>query len=430
MKTKNFDDAVRNKLENIIPQYEEKDIDNVHDYVNRNRSKFSKRGFAYLTAASFAMIIIAGLVAWNIKQMKNQKQMVQTIADLKKNLAEAQTKPAIVKSDTVFVKEYIHDAPVNDYSLAKQPVNPNIINGIAEIDDASVNKVDNGIINHQERNASKQNSNTNQVVDNPINVQKKVDNSNQTAIVKSNETTQEDSSIQKDSIIVISNALVANNAANTYDITKETVKEHHQLFSFLKNWHYMVGVEGLTGNRQIGYGAKGEILFNNKWGLNIGARFLTVNNQNYNDNDDFRNRVGQDFQAAYNPYITDTSSISNIRIRINILQIPVLITYRIPLIYNFECLFGIGADIDVLASQDIDYKHHKDVNTDELKSVQIKYHSLALNNAVFMAGIEKRWKHICFQMQSFISPQVKSVAYKKENLYYGLDLTAAYAFGK
>src|ERR1035438_1314462 len=111
MKTENFDESVRQKIESIDPHYDEKDIDNAHDYIIKNRSRFSKRGLVYLASASFAVILIAGLFTWNIKQMNNQKQMVQTIDNLKKNFAEAQMKPAVFKRDTVIVKEYIHDVP-------------------------------------------------------------------------------------------------------------------------------------------------------------------------------------------------------------------------------------------------------------------------------------------------------------------------------
>jgi hypothetical protein len=454
MKTENFDESVRQKIESIDPHYDEKDIDNAHDYIIKNRSRFSKRGLVYLASASFAVILIAGLFTWNIKQMNNQKQMVQTIDNLKKNFAEAQMKPAVFKRDTVIVKEYIHDVPAINYQLANQLANNSIARqNIAP--DNHVNILDNkdasGKTNHSENNVIGQNNNVtnqninvtdknnnvtnqtnnaNQVVDNSNTIQKKTDDNNSKTLVKSSDSIPQDKNIQKDSIALNANALSNNNnAGNIITTNKDSIKSHHNLFSFMKNWHVIAAIEGLSGNRQIGYGAKAEILFNDRWGMNIGGRFLTVNNQSYSDENDFYNRIGQDFQTTYKSYVTDATLISDIRIHIDIIQIPIALTYHFPLPLNFSGLVGIGTSFDLLATQDIDYRHHATINSDELKSVAINYHTLKFNNAELSAGIEKRWKRLCFQLQSFISPEIHPVSYKKENIYYGLNLTTGFVFG-
>ena len=114
MKTEEFDDALRQKIESINPLYEEGDIDKVHNYVTKNRSMYSNNRLRYLIGTSLAGLVIAGLLLWNISQWNEHKDLIQKVETLQKNLAQSESKPALIKTDTVIIKEYVHGAPLNN----------------------------------------------------------------------------------------------------------------------------------------------------------------------------------------------------------------------------------------------------------------------------------------------------------------------------
>jgi hypothetical protein len=86
MKTENFDDAIRRKVESINHIFKEEDIDRVHNYVSTNKMTISfwkTYGFGSVIATS--VLMISGLLFWNIKQMQEQKVLINKIETLEKN---------------------------------------------------------------------------------------------------------------------------------------------------------------------------------------------------------------------------------------------------------------------------------------------------------------------------------------------------------
>ncbi|MCX6352399.1 MAG: hypothetical protein NTX03_11135 [Bacteroidetes bacterium] len=91
MKTEDFDDAIRRKLEGINPQYSDADIEKVHSYVGSNLSAPKKFNYLRVGVASVAAISIAGLLLWNVSQMHEQTAMRKTIDSLKTQVALTKT---------------------------------------------------------------------------------------------------------------------------------------------------------------------------------------------------------------------------------------------------------------------------------------------------------------------------------------------------
>ena len=117
MKTEEFDDAIKRKLESINPAFTEKDIDRVHKYTVANRSPFypftwidpcllAPDGYGYVGDR-------IGNLEININVVHDQHPVpivqTQAVAPYKQNTNPTQI---IAKTDTVYLTKYKY---VNKY---------------------------------------------------------------------------------------------------------------------------------------------------------------------------------------------------------------------------------------------------------------------------------------------------------------------------
>ena len=225
------------------------------------------------------------------------------------------------------------------------------------------------------------------------------------------------------------NSAVADNTpAPDNKLYSKPTKEKHSSSNFsLKNLHYMAGIGAEGGNKQNGFGIYGQVALSDRWSFGAGIKSLMVNNEDYDDDDDFHNKKGVNFKKTFG--LTDTANIENIKTRDIILEIPLSVNYTLPLRNDFGLVFSAGTDIDLYAGQHVEYLHldansylvsdHKDVSA----------RALAFNNAVFAIGLQKRWGHFVAQAGPYVCPQFTPVVYKKEDVYAGGRLRLYYTFG-
>jgi hypothetical protein len=92
----------------------------------------------------------------------------------------------------------------------------------------------------------------------------------------------------------------------------------------------------------------------------------------------------------------------------------------LPIKNNFALLLGIGTDLDLHAKQFVNFDHHDNPTSVTTKNFETNIPVSVFNNLVISTGVQKRWGHYVLQVRPFISPQLKSVVYKKEDAYFGL----------
>src|SRR6185437_13189143 len=112
MKTEEFDDAVKRKLESINPAIDEMEIERVHAYTMSNRSPFSMLGTNRAFWALMATGMLAtGLLTWKLTSMNNSIQKTASIipAQTAPAQSEANKSPKIIiKTDTVYLTKYVN----------------------------------------------------------------------------------------------------------------------------------------------------------------------------------------------------------------------------------------------------------------------------------------------------------------------------------
>ncbi|HSZ25631.1 MAG TPA: hypothetical protein VK766_07945, partial [Cytophagaceae bacterium] len=214
------------------------------------------------------------------------------------------------------------------------------------------------------------------------------------------------------------------------DVVREdtTKRTRRQKTSFLKNIHYLAGIGVEKANSQFGIGVLGEVFLTKRISFNAGFKYLSISNH-YHDRDDFNQKTNTNFNSIYSDY-QDTLNLSNIQMQYNVLQIPVAVNYYLPLKNNFSLIFSGGTDLDVFSNLKIQcvVKGYYNQDIEERKSLTLKYHPVLFNNVMLSTGVQKQWNNIVIQASPFVSPQLKTVEYKRDNVYAGLRVRILYKF--
>jgi hypothetical protein len=183
-----------------------------------------------------------------------------------------------------------------------------------------------------------------------------------------------------------------------------------------------------TANHQRGIGIASQVFFTDRIGLNVGLKALGFANDRFRDPREFHEREGRDFKDVCGPKLQDTSAIENIDRQTILIQIPVSVTYVLPVKNGFGFSFAAGTDIDLLAKQRIGFDRHRTNEPQTGQNLTLNIPVSTFNNAMFSVGAQKLWGHFMLQANTFISPQLKKVDYKKEPVYAGLNFKALYSF--
>ena len=193
----------------------------------------------------------------------------------------------------------------------------------------------------------------------------------------------------------------------------------------------MAGLGVEVANKQAGISVLGQASITDRWSFGFGVKTLIVNNEMYNDEDDFHHRKGKDFRQVYGQGNGDTSSIQDIHTHNTLVQIPLAVSYTLPIKNNFGFVFSAGTDLDIYARQVIEYGHFNPGLPEPPKREwsEVRVPALAFNNAVISAGVQKRWGHFVAQLSPYVCPQLTQVVYKKEDFYAGLRFRLFYSFG-
>jgi hypothetical protein len=471
MKTENFDDSLRRKLESIDYPFKEQDVEYVHQYVqtNMHSPSFWKR-FRHTFILSLYGITLVGLLTWNYKQFQQQEVLLKNIETLQKTitLTKSNSTPAIL-SDGAIGSNYIASGSENaitdnykitlennqeytsdnylNHKISKRKYTQKNKNYTSEELDYLYKENQTHEISYS-KNLSKRktiNNNSSYVDDdvfhssqeksvtlsreddkNSLVFKKDLEITN--AAISNQLSTSARTNVLSEEKMIRPDSLVKNNESNKEIISSTNTgakKQHYKNHLSLKNLGYQAGLGIEKSNNQVGIALLGEIFVSKRFSVNTGVKFLNITNENYLDKDDFYNKRNEHFCSTYAPNESDTSLVSEIEMQYNLMQIPVALNYYQPLKKNYSLLFSAGTDLDLYTNLNIHYEHgdpriHEHIST--------KYTNVVFNNISLSTGIQKQWNHFILQLNPFLSPQVKHVDYKKDNLYGGLRLRAFYRF--
>ena len=369
-------------------------------------------------------MVIAALITWNTELINQNKDLHQNINKLHAELSTVIKPQTIANANSVAHKENITittskqvaQVEIQNYTAPKHSENNNIIT--TSVKNEKVKNIPNEI---KEENTTLISNNKTPAIAQSIQSKTEIEAPTNERIT---ENIIKDTVITKKKIVEDVNQKTQNIAENN-DKGKDELQ--HPISNF-HNIHYNAGLNLIAGRNQVGSGISGEALLKDRWGLSVGINVLGINNQNYNDDQDFTNCKHTPFTAIYNLHNNDSvNRYFHIKIDDILFQIPLAINYHLELRHKFSLVVGAGTDLDIYVKQRIGYIHKLDSlsNNDKLGH---KFPPDLFNDLVFTAGIQKRCGLFLLQLCPYVSYQVHQVIYKKEELYYGMRFGIKFNF--
>jgi len=185
-----------------------------------------------------------------------------------------------------------------------------------------------------------------------------------------------------------------------------------------------------TGN-SYGLGLKGNVSLENRLGLTIGLKYADLKTEHFNTRDDFDRHDHHRKNHRFEEHLNGHDHATGIDIHSNLIQLPVALSYTFPLPRNFGLGLSVGTDLDLLLNQRLEFDHGADsLGPPRREDFQAKGDAVLFNNLVFSVGLEKQWKGMIFQVQPFIRPRIKELFYKSGETEFGLGFGVMYKFGR
>ena len=192
-------------------------------------------------------------------------------------------------------------------------------------------------------------------------------------------------------------------------------------------WHFQVGLGLEQGNKRSAINISGTVAYK-RWSFNSGISIANISNGRFKDENVFNQNTGLNFRNVYFNGAKDTLPSTNINYLNTLFQIPVVFAYNLPLNNDYTFILGLGTDIDFYASQLTTFEQAVKNSTTLYKQANQELEVVPFNNITISSGFEKTWNAFSLQFIPFLSPQIKHVSYKKEDLYGGFKLRAFYNF--
>jgi len=453
MKTEDFDDAIKRKLESINPVFNEQDIERVHQYTIRNRGPLSiLRSGRFLWSVIGAGMLVTGLLTWKFTSLydRNAHIVQQAVVQPANQDVRKQAAPKIItKTDTVYLTKYVNKYPMS-YSAKKQQKQVVLASNITKsnsdpgsknnyrtagsyltphddiLKSNSANNTTNGGLTPALSNSNTQNTSSK----NNINDATSGNQKNNDAALNSPEPKPAETPADKND----PSAASAKKAPihNYSEEHKKTKAANRNL-----NLTVMAGAGGEIANTQMGGGVYAKIMTQdrisfNRVSLNLGVKLLSVNYMKYDNDWEYEQATGYDFKWAYARDLSPNCEISNISFTHALWQIPLSVEYDLRLKNDWFISGSIGTDLDIACIGGLEFTSTEGYGSDITQQPHdqtINYSTVLFNNAVGSLGFIKQWRQVSVQLSGFTSQQLVSAVYKGSNSrFYGCDMKLFYSF--
>ncbi|GAB4038514.1 hypothetical protein GCM10028809_56930 [Spirosoma gilvum] len=196
------------------------------------------------------------------------------------------------------------------------------------------------------------------------------------------------------------------------------------------NAQYRIGT-GLTGGSdQAGGALLGEIMLNRHWSVQAGVQLGYSQGFNYRDEQDFNEHQKEDFRETYASQVPSSSTIQDIQQMTFLAQIPIQVAYHYPFGRQWGLRLGLGTDLNLWGRSVVSFDYRENSRSSEHELARSNEHVHAFKNLMLSTTLERSWRKWQFRAGPFISPQLRSVDYKRDDLSWGANLQIFYRLGK
>lgn len=460
MKTEDFDEAIRKKVESIDHKFTEKDIDKVVQHLGRNRV-FKGKGISGSTMIySVVAAAAVSLLAWYfIKENGNLQQITKTpstnstiVAD---SLPQADTsedtltinyqapEKSTISADTSLKKHLIQDNQIRSGKAERNtgiPATSSAITAATSFDvESSPEKTKAGIVAGDNTEVtpllidSLKSIAAGELPGQPIDLRS---NQGSDSLITEIPVKSEDHTDGEEALIKVEGTPVSEYQQVIIPLPQdesatagtESSKKGGTGNKFFTFSDFMVGAGFEVASNNVGIGLVGEFSFAERLIFSTGVKYVSYQEENFKNKEDFDRHNHRKINHRFEEHLKDNEHASEISIKSSLIQLPVAVRYKIPLKNDFNFLFSVGTDLDLILDQRLSYNQPPDSLGHPQDNLEARGDAVFFNNMVIAAGIEKQWKHLVLQAHPFIKPQMKEVFYKPKEFDFGLGVNIIYSF--
>lgn len=459
MKTEEFDEAIRKKLESFNPTYSNSDVSRVLHHVKKGR-RFAWKGvngswFIYSLAAA-AMV---GITTWMVLTPKQKENKIKASATVEIPVKNSKSSVSF-KNDSTSGNGSLSVAGQSENETKKAPEAKISANTFSNHNPTS--NYTNTVPVLVQSMAANDKSKVSAVKENPVSATDGniLLNPKTKAILQdeSRQFQQPDMSTGKTDPIVEANLkadqvaplllIKETNVIHSTDSTSLTEVSQTQLTSksdtvktgqkitnagqdtVLPDFRIRATTLFVVSNQKIGTGLAGEILFGSHFGLSAGVTYNWLYTERFIDKADFYGHRPHGSNPQIDNHFGGNQPVSDITIGNQIVQIPVSINYFIPVNKKIVVSLSAGTDFDLYLNQKLSYNHRVDSAHSENPHFMAKGKVIPFNSLFFGAGLEYRWNHLVISAQPYYNLHFEGVFYKPKESEFGLGLGISYSFGK
>lgn len=444
MNSKDFDDALRKKIESVsFDNISNADVDKVMSHVHRNRKPFSNKNKRFAVYAVVLVALILGLVGLNMYQLKDRQLLSRELDSLKLDLASNQI---ITKHDTIL----IHDQSIaNHNEISSNEVSSNL--NVTSVSSRKLSQQNSVLVNkNNQRNQSnpKQSlasiSNENTAKNSPTYVpqlpNKTVDinegittenNSKQNGIVEAKNDSSPANELVQMIQVKVDSALEATQLTNLKsDDTSDvgSIVSPDKVSHRLQNMSLQLGLLSDFSQRQLSAGIAARINFSNHFSLQIGLQKSNYVISQFNDEVEYKKGRREDFRKTYALTTIDTSKVTNIDIQYRCIQLPIALQWLNRIGNHLHLVTSLASTFDLKVKEIASYRPASiNISNDKRPlHVERKISSPFFNNFNASVGVEKELKRLTIGLSPSLSYQLSPVNYRNNKINIGATFRILY----
>jgi hypothetical protein len=442
MKTGQFDELIRKKLESLPQKFTDQEIDKVYTHVVSQKKPFFRHVRGSGLIYSVLVAAFTGLIIWQLMKDNPEKtvmtttegvsisgsEVVHSLPDtsfLSSKTESGSTKKQLIENNekvsvTAIPKEKIQKIHIQSQdTITKGKYIPVPVTVVTKFDSIPVNRAQ----------ISKDKPNKPLIIKEETNITDKVSHATDSSLIQK-------ISIPMDVIIeenVVSDPIVKVQKETKSEPVKDekTIQPKKQRSSGNNaNWDFAGGMEAGIANGYVRGAVIGELTFRSHWVFRTGFGIQKLDQEKFKDENAYEKHKSHHFKHEYDGHFDEHDRITQIKSNRYLLQIPVSFHYLFLLKNNYTLSAGIGTDLDIYNHLKVDFR--RSTSTDSIgridqftKSEQTKL----LNNLVITAGLQKKWNWFSVGIQPYIAAQLQEVRYKDKTTYFGADIQFLYHFG-
>ncbi|AYQ33842.1 hypothetical protein [Runella sp. SP2] len=201
-----------------------------------------------------------------------------------------------------------------------------------------------------------------------------------------------------------------------------------------KNMKFRMGAGLNISNGSTTYTANTSLLLGKFWSINVGVARAFIVGPQYFTEDIFKEKTKSDFKdwnkkGSIQPPMAPPQAF-NISTSATLWQLPVSLTYRWPMNDGFAFLLSGGTNFNLSACQSFSfYTRERNGELTQKRGDFVLKPTLS-NDLIAAAGVEKQWRHLVVQAETYIAPYLQKPSYLTENRNLGIRFKVMYQFGK